>query len=91
MSHLGTDSQKLIARIRRIAGQVAAIERSVQAGAPCSETLHLAAAIRGAVGGLMDELFEEHLRAHVAAPELTQAERAEGADELLTVLGRHFR
>lgn len=59
---------KIIARVRRIAGQVAAIERSVTADADCAETLHLVAAVRGAVAGLMDELVEDHLHAHVAAP-----------------------
>ncbi len=81
----------MLARVRRIAGQVAAIERSIGAGAPCARTLHLAAAVRGAIGGLMDELVEEHLREHVAAPGLSDAARAEGAAELAIVLKRHFR
>lgn len=91
MAHLHKDRDKILARVRRIAGQVAAIERSVSADAPCAETLHLAAAVRGAVAGLMDELVEEHLREHVAAPGLSDAARAEGAAELATVLRRHFR
>lgn len=91
MAHLHHDPKKLLGRVRRIAGQVAAIERAVGAGAPCAETLHLAAAVRGAVGGLMDELVEEHLRAHVAADALSPEQRAAGADELATVLRRHFR
>lgn len=45
----------------------------------------------GAVAGLMDELVEEHLRTHVAAPGLSDSARAEGADELAAVLRRHFR
>jgi len=81
----------MVARVRRIAGQVAAAERAIAAGAPCSETLHLVAAIRGAVAGLMDELVIEHLHAHVAAPDLDPAARAEGAEDLATVLRRHFR
>lgn len=91
MPHVSRSKDKLVARVRRIAGQVAAIERAVEAEAPCSETLHLAAAVRGAVAGLMDELVEGHLREHVAGPDLTPAERAEAADELVTVLKRHFR
>lgn len=91
MSHITTNQDKLVARVRRIAGQVAALERTVLTDAPCSETLHLAAAVRGAVAGLMDELVEDHLRTHVAAAGLTDAARAEAADELATVLRRHFR
>ncbi len=91
MSHLHRDPKKLLGRVRRIAGQVSAIERAIEAAAPCAETLHLAAAVRGAVAGLMDELVEEHLREHVAAGDLTPEQRAAGADELATVLRRHFR
>ena len=91
MAHIKDNRDKIVARIRRIAGQVAAIERSVGADAPCADTLHLVAAVRGAVAGLMDELVEEHLRAHVAAPNLSPEEREQGADELATVLRRYVR
>jgi DNA-binding FrmR family transcriptional regulator len=89
MSHVRQGKDQLVARVRRIAGQVAAVERAVAADAPCAETLHLVAAIRGAVAGLMDEIVEEHLRAHVAAPSLSDAERLQGADELATVMRRY--
>ena len=91
MAHLSNQRDKLVARIHRIAGQVAAIERSIVADAPCADTLNLVAAVRGAVAGLMDELVEDHLRAHVAAPDLTPAERTTGADELAVVLRRYVR
>ena len=82
MAHVTTSKEKIIARVRRIAGQVAAIER---------ETLHLVAAVRGAVAGLMDELVEDHLHAHVAAPGQSDAERNAAAAELAKLLRRHFR
>ncbi|UZK69425.1 metal/formaldehyde-sensitive transcriptional repressor [Sphingomonas sp. S1-29] len=91
MGHIAADSDRMTARVRRIAGQVAAIERAIAADAPCATTIHLVAAVRGAVAGLMDELVEEHLREHVAAQGLSDAERIAGADELATVLKRHFR
>ena len=91
MGHIADNRDKIVARIHRIAGQVAAIERSVSADAPCADTLHLVAAVRGAVAGLMDELVEEHLRTHVAARRLSPEEREKGADELATVLRRYVR
>ncbi|HIV79081.1 metal/formaldehyde-sensitive transcriptional repressor [Sphingomonas yabuuchiae] len=91
MAHVTTSKEKIIARVRRIAGQVAAIERSVTADADCAETLHLVAAVRGAVAGLMDELVEDHLHAHVAAPGLSDEERTAAATELAKLLRRHFR
>ena len=91
MGHLSENREKIVARIRRIAGQVAAVERSVTADAPCADTLHLVAAVRGAVAGLMQELVEDHLRAHVVGATLTQQERNAGADELATLLRRYSK
>lgn len=91
MSHVSTNQDRIVARVRRIVGQLGALERTILNEASCTETLHLAAAVRGAVAGLMDELVEEHLRTHVAAPGLPDGARAEAADELAAVLRRHFR
>lgn len=91
MSHLKHDSAGLIARVRRIAGQVAAVERELSADASCSTVLHLVAGVRGAVNGLMDEIIAEHLEAHVSRVGLTDAERAQGADELLAVIRRYAK
>lgn len=91
MAHTSLHRDKIISRVHRIAGQVGAIERSVLAEAQCADTLHLVAAVRGAIAGLMDEMVEEHLRAHVAAPDLTAEERSQGADELAVVLRRYIR
>lgn len=91
MSHLSGSSTDLRARVRRIAGQVGAIERSLDADASCAEVLHLVAAVRGAVNGLLDEIIAEHLEAHVSRPGLDDAERAAGAEELLAVIRRYSK
>lgn len=89
MGHVRSNKDQVIARIRRIAGQVSAVERKVTDDAPCAETLHHVAAIRGAVNGLLDEIVEEHLRTHVADPALSAEERLKGADELAVVIRRY--
>jgi DNA-binding FrmR family transcriptional regulator len=91
MGHLQGTNADLVARVRRIAGQVAAVERELSADASCAKVLHLVAAVRGAVNGLMDEIIAEHLEAHVSRAGLTDAERAEGADELLAVIRRYSK
>lgn len=87
--HTQTNKDALLARTRRIAGQVAAIERAIADAADCATILHQAAGVRGAVSGLMDELIEEHLVQHVARPDLTDEERAEGATALLAAIRRY--
>lgn len=91
MSHLHSDNDALLKRVRRISGQVGAIERALIAGDDCASTLHLVAAVRGAVGGLMEQILEAHAREHVAHPDLTDAERQAGLDELLAAVRRYAR
>lgn len=90
MSHLSSDPA-LVARVRRIAGQVAAVERGLAGGAECAAVLQQVAAIRGAVDGLMGEILEAHLRAHVAAPDLDPQARRAGADELVAAIRRYAK
>lgn len=91
MSHLSAQTDDLLKRVRRIAGQVQAIERSLEAGAECEKVLHLVAATRGAMNGLLDEIIEAHAREHVAHPDLTNHERQKGVDELLEAIRRYSR
>ncbi|RYD42906.1 MAG: metal/formaldehyde-sensitive transcriptional repressor [Sphingomonadales bacterium] len=91
MSHTHASKDLLLARTRRIAGQVSAIERAIAEDAGCAAILHQVAGVRGAVAGLMDELVAEHMQSHVVAPSLSDAERAQGADELLAAIRRYAK
>ena len=91
MPHLSRNDSDLLARVKRVAGQVAAVERGLTEKAPCADILHLVAAVRGAVNGLMDEIIVDHLDQHVAKPGLGDAERATGAAELATVIRRYSK
>ncbi len=91
MAHLSTDNSALLARVRRLQGQLKAIERALTTGEECTTTLHLVAGVRGAVSGLMDEILQEHLREHVARPDLTDAERAAGAKALVEAMRRYSK
>ena len=91
MSHLTADKTKLLARVRRLAGQMAAIEKAIQEDAGCATILHQVAGVRGAVSGLMDALLEDHVREHVAHPKLSAAARAVGAEELIAAIRRYAK
>jgi DNA-binding FrmR family transcriptional regulator len=91
MAHTVRDKAKLINRIRRIRGQVDAIERAVEREAECSEVLHTIGACRGAINGLMAELVEGHIRFHLVNPDRNpRSEQAHAAQELIDVVRRHF-
>ena len=91
MAHLKANKEQLIARVRRISGQMSAIERALETDASCSAVLHQVAAARGAINGLMDEIVEDHVREHVARPDLQDGERAAGAEELIAVIRRYAK
>jgi len=91
MAHITSDPDPLLKRVRRIAGQVSAIERSIEGHDDCSAILHLIAATRGAINGLLDEVIEAHLREHVAAPGLSDADRALAAQDVIEAIRRYSK
>lgn len=91
MGHINSDASDLVARVRKIAGQVASIEIALSADAPCATILHRIAAARGAMNSLLDEVIVAHLDAHVAAPDLSDEQRARAAEELKAVIRRYTK
>lgn len=91
MSHTIKEKSKLLARVRRLKGQVEAVERALEAEIGCADVLQLVASIRGAVNGLTAELIEDHIRLHVVGPDLTDRDRHRGADELVEVVRTYLK
>ncbi|TAL76511.1 MAG: metal/formaldehyde-sensitive transcriptional repressor [Burkholderiaceae bacterium] len=91
MSHTVREKSKLLARVRRIQGQTAALGRALEAEKGCGEILHQIAAIRGAINGLMTEVIEDHVQFHVADPTLGERERRDGAAELIDVIRTYVK
>jgi DNA-binding FrmR family transcriptional regulator len=90
MSHTIEQKPKLLARVRRLKGQVEAVERALEAELGCGEVLQLLASIRGAMTGLTAELMEEHVRSHVIAAE-NDRDRAIGGEELIDVIRTYMK
>ncbi|MFT3799586.1 MAG: metal/formaldehyde-sensitive transcriptional repressor [Burkholderiaceae bacterium] len=90
MSHTTRQKDKLIARVRRIKGQLEGIERALQAEAACVEVLRQIASVRGAVSGLTAEVMEDHLHEHVLdAP--NDNERRRGGEEMIEVIRAYMK
>ncbi len=68
MTHTIREKQKLLARVRRIRGQVEAIERALESEAGCERVMHLLASTRAAMAGLMAEVVEDHVQTHLVDP-----------------------
>jgi FrmR/RcnR family transcriptional regulator, repressor of frmRAB operon len=92
MSHTIREKQKLLARVRRIRGQVEAIERALDGEAGCEQVMHLIAGARGAMSGLMAEVVEDHVRSHlVDFDRYPDALNGEAADQLLDVVRTYLK
>lgn len=86
------EKAKLLNRIRRIRGQVNAIEQAVESEADGTEVLHTIAALRGAVQGLMAHVIEGHIREHVMDPtEQPSPGQLEAAQELIDVINAYLK
>lgn len=91
MTHTIREKSKLLARVRRIRGQVEAIERALEAEVGCADVLQVITSVRGAVNGLMAEVIEDHIKCHVIAPSIAAKERAEAADDLIEVVRAYLK
>jgi DNA-binding FrmR family transcriptional regulator len=92
MAHTTKDKTKLLSRVRRIRGQVDAIERALDKEDECSSVLQLMVACPGLLNGLMAELMEGHIRFHVLAPsDGMKSRQAEPAEELIDVVHAYLK
>lgn len=91
MTHLAHGERRLLNRVRRLKGQVLALEKALESGADdCLAVLTQIAAVRGGAQGLLMEVLGEHLREHVAGERDAQA-RSEEAEAVIGALRSFLR
>src|SRR5579872_1720220 len=92
MAHTQEEKKRLLNRVRRIGGQVAAIEKALDQEAECSDVLHNISACRGAMDALMAEVIEGHIRFHILpASGRATDEQTRAADDLVTALRAYLK
>jgi DNA-binding FrmR family transcriptional regulator len=90
VAHTVKDKTKLLNRVRRLKGQLAAVEKALVEERECDEILHTLAACRGAIGALTAEVMEGHVRGHIADPDAT-SDRSRAARQLIDVIKKYLR
>jgi DNA-binding FrmR family transcriptional regulator len=90
MSHTIREKQKLLNRIRRIKGQVEAIERALEEDRGCMEVLQQVTSCRGAMNGLLAVVLEDHIRTHLVDAE-PDDEHGSGTEQLIEVVHSYFK
>jgi FrmR/RcnR family transcriptional regulator, repressor of frmRAB operon len=92
MSHTVLHKEKLLARSRRLRGQIEAVERALESEAGCEKVMHLLASARAAMAGLMAEVIEDHVLTHLVDREKhPDALDTEAADHLLSVVRTYLK
>jgi DNA-binding FrmR family transcriptional regulator len=92
MGHVAKEKVKLLNRLKRMRGQIEAIERAIDADNECAIVLHQATACRGALDGFIAEVIEDHVREHMIDPgESAASPRAEAAEELIEIVHQYLK
>lgn len=91
MPHSPQEKKRVLTRVRRMRGQLDALERALEVGAECGPVLQQLAAIRGAVNGLMAGVLESHLREELAQAAATPARREAGIDDAVALVRSYLR
>jgi DNA-binding FrmR family transcriptional regulator len=84
----GLEKRALVVRLRRIKGQIEAIEKMVEADTDCSDVLMQVVSARRALKSFSEEMIESHMHECIESA----ANQSEGRRELrslLTVLKRY--
>ncbi len=90
--HTAREREKLISRVRRIRGQIEAVERAIVEEKGCYDVLQTVTAARGALNSLVAEMIEDHVRYHVLDPEeKTSSKRVRAADELVDIVRAYVK
>jgi DNA-binding FrmR family transcriptional regulator len=90
MSSHEREKVKLLQRVRRLRGQLEAVERALSAHDDCGDQLMLLAAVRGGVNSLMGEVLEDHIRFHLTAGSKEQI-APELAEDLIDLVRAYLK
>jgi DNA-binding FrmR family transcriptional regulator len=91
MPHTPEEKKRVLARIRRVRGQLDALETALTQGAECGPVLQQIAAMRGAVNGLMAGVLEGHLREEFTNMVDTTETQKSSIDEVITLIRTYLK
>ncbi len=92
MAHTIRDKTKLLHRVRRIRGQINAVEEALLADHESSIILLTAAACRGAMDSLIAKIIGEHLQFRIVdAKHKSTAAKRKAVREIICVIKRYLK
>ena len=92
MAHTVANKKKLLNRVRRLRGQIDALERALEQDSGCTEVMRLLSAARGAINGIMAEVIDDHISLHMIDENRNPSKsEVQAAAELIDVLRTYVR
>jgi Uncharacterized protein conserved in bacteria len=92
MAHTIKEKQQLLARLRRIRGQIEAMEHALEEERGCEVIMQQIASVRGAIAGFMAEVVEDHVRTHlVDTTSFPKALDQEAIEQLIAVIRTYLK
>lgn len=91
MGHTIRDKQKLLNRVRRIRGQINAIEQALNEESDCINILQQITSCRGAMNGLLAVVLEDHIRTHLVDADAHDGEHSDAKEQLIDVVHSYFK
>lgn len=91
MPHSPEEKKRALTRVRRIRGQLDALERALEDGSECGPVLQQIAAVRGAVNGLMAGVLESHLREELTPLAQADSSRQSSVDDAIALVRSYLR
>lgn len=85
------EKKKVLTRVRRIRGQIDALERSLEGDAECRAILQQIAAVRGAANGLMAEVLESHIRETFDRNDCYSREVSQSVDDTIELVRAYLK
>ena len=83
MSHLSREKLDLVARTKKVIGQLESVLRALNDDEQCADVLQRLAAARGAINSLMGELLEDHIRNHMPRNSKSSEEATQDVIEIV--------
>ncbi|POR47701.1 DNA-binding FrmR family transcriptional regulator [Paraburkholderia eburnea] len=91
MPHTVEEKKRVLTRVRRVRGQLDALERALEEGADCGPILQQIAAMRGAINGLMAGVLESHLREEFSSLAPADDTSKKSIDEVVSLVRSYLR
>lgn len=91
MPYTPEEKKQTLTRLRRIKGQITALEKVLEEGFDCGQILQQLAAARGAVNGLMARVLESYLRNEFPPKDKVSASQQKSIDDAISIVQAYLR